>query len=111
MCNLYSVTKSQTAIIEASRAMRPFFAGLWTPWTGVRATKANPIEGEHTLFGFLTTEANDVVGAIHPKVMPVILTSPEEIATWMDAPAEEALRLQQPLPGGQLTIVARGERK
>jgi hypothetical protein len=41
-----------------------FFAGLWTPWTGVRGTKANPIEDEHTLFGFLTTEANDVVGAI-----------------------------------------------
>jgi hypothetical protein len=28
------------------------------------------------LFGFLTTEPNDVVGLIHPKAMPVILTAP-----------------------------------
>jgi putative SOS response-associated peptidase YedK len=88
-----------------------FFAGIWTARTGVRGTKANPIEGEHTLFGFLTTEANDVVGAVHPKAMPVILTSPEDFETWMTAPAEEALKLQRPLAEGELTIVARGERK
>jgi putative SOS response-associated peptidase YedK len=88
-----------------------FFAGLWTSWTGVRGTKANPIEGEHTLFGFLTTEPNDEVGAIHPKAMPVILTNPDDIETWMSAPAEEALRLQRPLRDGELTIVARGDRK
>ncbi len=41
------------------------FAGIWTPWTGVRGTKANPVEGEHRLFGFLTTEANDIVRRIH----------------------------------------------
>ena len=50
------------------------FAGIWANWHGKRGTKANPIEGEHQLFGFLTTDANDVVGAIHPKAMPVILT-------------------------------------
>ena len=35
-------------------------------------------EGETTndLFGFLTTEPNAEVGAVHPKAMPVILTSP-----------------------------------
>jgi hypothetical protein len=32
---------------------------------GRRGTKANPIEGEHQLFGFLTTDANAEVGAIH----------------------------------------------
>ncbi len=31
------------------------FAGIWTPWRGMRGTKANPIEGEHLLYGFLTT--------------------------------------------------------
>ena len=34
------------------------FAGLWTPWRGVRGPKSAPVEGEHELFGFLTTEAN-----------------------------------------------------
>jgi putative SOS response-associated peptidase YedK len=87
------------------------FAGIWTTWHGRRGTKANPVEGEHTLFGFLTTDANDVVGAIHPKAMPVILTTPEEIETWMTAPAEDALRLQRPLPDGTLKIVAQGEKE
>jgi putative SOS response-associated peptidase YedK len=63
------------------------------------------------LFGFLTTEPNDVVGPIHPKAMPVILTKPEEIETWMTAPAEEALKLQRPLPDGVLSVVARDKRK
>jgi putative SOS response-associated peptidase YedK len=37
-----------------------------------------------------------------------ILTQPEEIETWMTAPAEEALKLQRPRPNGALEIVARG---
>ena len=67
-------------------------------------------EGETTndLFGFLTTEANAEVFPIHPKAMPVILTTPEEVETWMTAPAEEAVKLQRPLPDGPLRIVARG---
>jgi putative SOS response-associated peptidase YedK len=54
-----------------------FFAGIWTRWSSVRKVK----EGETTndLFAFRTTEANNVVGAIHPKAMPVILTTPQEI--------------------------------
>jgi putative SOS response-associated peptidase YedK len=87
------------------------FAGIWCPWTGVRGTKADPIEGEHRLFSFLTTEANEVVRPIHPKAMPAILTTQDEIDTWMTAPAEVALELQRPLPDYALRIVARGERK
>jgi putative SOS response-associated peptidase YedK len=34
-------------------------------------------------FAFLTTEPNKEVSAIHPKAMPVILTKPEEIETWL----------------------------
>jgi putative SOS response-associated peptidase YedK len=40
--------------------------------------------------------------------MPVILTTPDEVETWMTAPPEEALKLQRPLPDGMLRIVARG---
>jgi putative SOS response-associated peptidase YedK len=70
-------------------------------------------EGETTndIFAFLTTEPSKEVGMIHPKAMPVILTSREEIDVWMNAPAEEALKLQRPLPDDALKIVARGEKK
>lgn len=87
-----------------------FFAGIWVPkWKSVRKVKEGEIEAD--LFGFLTTEPNKEVGAIHPKAMPVILTTQDEIETWLAAPKEEALKLQRPLPDGSLKIVRRGVKK
>jgi putative SOS response-associated peptidase YedK len=63
------------------------------------------------LYGFLTCEPNAVVGPIHPKAMPVILTEPDDIDVWMRAERAEAAALQRPLPDDVLRIVARGERK
>jgi putative SOS response-associated peptidase YedK len=70
-------------------------------------------EGETTndIFAFLTTEPSAEVGAVHPKAMRVILRTSEEVDVWMSAPAEEALRLQRPMPDGALRIVARGVKK
>jgi putative SOS response-associated peptidase YedK len=84
------------------------FAGIWTPWHGVRGTKANPVEGAHRLYGFLTTEANALMAPIHPKAMPVILRTPEEMEVWMRAPWAEAAVLQRPSQDDALMIVARG---
>ena len=80
-------------------------------WHGKRGTKANPVEGEHQLFRFLTTDANAEVGAIHPKAMPVILTQTDQIDAWLTLPVTEALQMQKPLRDGALKIVARGEKE
>jgi putative SOS response-associated peptidase YedK len=75
------------------------FAGVWTNWTSVRKVKEGKTVND--LYAFLTTDPN-------AEAMPVILTTPEEVETWMTAAPNEALKLQRPLPDGSLRIVARG---
>jgi hypothetical protein len=86
-------------------------SSLWTRWHGVRDFKSAPVDGEHELFGFLTTEANGAVAPIHPKAMPAILTTPDEVDQWLEAEAIDSLTLQRPLPDDALRIVAKGEKE
>jgi hypothetical protein len=84
----------------------------WDRWSRARHDAlghANaPREVTADLFGFLTTEQNGVVGAVHPRAMPEILTREDEVKQWLTAPAREALELQRPLPDDTLRVVARG---
>jgi putative SOS response-associated peptidase YedK len=110
-CEWASTKPRKTPTWFALDERRPLavFAGICTTWRGRRGAESNPIEGEHELFGFLTTDANADVRPIYPKAMPVILTTEAEIEQWMTAPADDALTLQRPLRDGTLKIVMTGE--
>lgn len=90
--------------LDESRPLA-FFAGVWvSQWRSVRTIK----EGMTTLdlFGFLTTEPNDVVRRVHEKAMPVILRTEEEREVWLTAPwADACATLQRPLPDDALTEI------
>jgi len=51
------------------------------------------------------------IHSIHPKAMPMVLTTREEIDVWMNAPAAEVLKLQRPLANNTLKIGASGDKK
>jgi putative SOS response-associated peptidase YedK len=47
-------TKRKTPTWFALSNKRPifFFAGIWREWKGTRGTKADPVTGDHMLYGF-----------------------------------------------------------
>jgi putative SOS response-associated peptidase YedK len=81
------------------------FAGIWRTWTGDRGTKTKPDVGKHTVYSFLTTDPAEVVKPIHDKATPLILTTEEEIETWLTGTAEEALKLQVPAKPGAIVLL------
>lgn len=81
-----------------------YFAGVWTPHACVRMKSKGWEELE--VYGFLTTDSAEPVKTFHKKAMPVILTTPAEVETWLSAPWEDAKELQRPLPDNTLKVIS-----
>ena len=76
MCNLYNITTSQEAMRRLFRV-------------------------EHDTFGNLEPSLD-----VYPdRPAPVILTTADEIETWLNAPWDEAKSLQRPLAEDQLILL------
>lgn len=81
-----------------------FIAGILVlDWTRVRKIK-NDIE-TIDLMAFITTEPSEPVKSVHPKAMPVILTTREECEAWMSDPWSEAQAMQRALSDGALVVI------
>lgn len=79
-------TKRKSKVWFALREEQPplfAFAGLWRPGEG------------RPFMALLTCEANETVGAVHPKAMPVMLR-PEDVPRWLDSDRSDACALQKP---------------
>tara|TARA_B100000282_G_C31424734_1_gene350721 strand:- start:89 stop:574 length:486 start_codon:yes stop_codon:yes gene_type:complete len=88
-----------------------FFAGIWRPWHGERLLKISEkrkrvkTARNWDLFAFLTTFPNDIVKPYHPKSMPVILSTPEEVSSWFSEGYNSLKKAQKPLENNLLSCL------
>ena len=75
------------------------FAGIWCTVPGESADTP-PLRA----YAFLTCAPNALVGAVHPKAMPVIL-DPADYDRWLDAPVDQAVALAQPIASDLMTMI------
>ncbi|MDQ0322985.1 putative SOS response-associated peptidase YedK [Pararhizobium capsulatum DSM 1112] len=88
---------------------QPLFmlAGVHTRWHGTRGPIKAPRLGEHDIYAFLTTNPNSIVKPVHPKAMPVLLTTREECELWLTADWKDAKKLQRPFADDQMMVLPR----
>lgn len=68
------------------------FAGVWRP------------AGEVDRFALLTTAPNVLVGAVHPKAMPMIL-APDEYAAWLTGDFAAVCAMSDAYPDDEMRII------
>ena len=70
------------------------FAGIWRPGE------------DQPFYAFLTCAANQLVGAVHPKAMPVMLSPGEEVERWLGAEMADACVLARPFADTAMRCVS-----
>jgi putative SOS response-associated peptidase YedK len=85
------------------------FAGLWQRHRG--PVKKDGPAVEIDVFSFMTSEPNALTSRINHERSPVLLTTPEEWATWTTGTPEEAFALVRPIAPERLRIVQEGFEK
>ena len=87
------------------------FAGIWPPLDRHAGHQGRARRGRALALRLPDQDANAEVAPVHPKAMPVLLRTADEIGRWLTAPTEDALELQRLLLDGALEIVAIGQRQ
>jgi putative SOS response-associated peptidase YedK len=83
-----------------------YFAGIHVSgWSSVRKVKDGLTTDD--LYGFLTTDPNEVAKPVHEKAMPVLLLSDAETKVWMNTPWEKVHHLARPAPDDGIKILSR----
>lgn len=89
-----TLTKRKNKVWFGHREVAVFaFAGIWRP------------ADDGSVMAFLTCEPNRIVGAVHPKAMPVML-DPQDFGRWLDGPHEDACALALPYSDARMEILA-----
>lgn len=70
------------------------FAGIWRPGEG------------GPFMAFLTCDANAIVGAVHPKAMPVMLRPGPDCQRWLDAERVDACALAVPFADTDMRLMS-----
>ena len=92
-CEWTGETGAKSKVWFGMKDDAPFaFAGIWRP------TEKEPRSA------FRTCAPNELVGAVHPKAMPVILTAGDR-ERWLTGSYEEIVELARPYPDDAMRIV------
>jgi putative SOS response-associated peptidase YedK len=83
--SVFVLTKKKTDLRVIN--IRNIASPHWRHWLGVESRRVVPFTSLSTNdhFAFLTSDPNVIVAPIHPKAMPAILTTAEDVETWLRA--------------------------